>query len=196
MRVLSITLEENVAGRTAEDKRQEVSGLNQTHIQNEAARDNFIGLAHTALFAASVAFVGDVVPLKEAVFKSALLLSWLSSLVGLVALTFSFDSARRDTDARRQAIHEDNAPESVLTNRLNAIALWTFPIALIMLFFFLLANVENSMSGDEKRNNAQQLSKGITPPNRVPVITDQQYGITPPPRAPQVPASPPPTEKK
>jgi hypothetical protein len=100
-----------------------------------------VALAHTALFASSIAFVGDVAPLTGAVWKPALICGWLASVVGLLALTISFGAARKAIDARRAALNEAEPPSSRVADRLNAIALWSFPVALVCLFSFVTANV-------------------------------------------------------
>lgn len=130
--------------RTPEDYTHELNALDTAHTQNEAGRDAFIALAHTALFAASIAFVGDVASLGEPVWRPALILGWLSSVTGLVALTVSFGVARRTIDARRAALNNDDPPGSTRLEQLNGVALWSFPAALLCLFSFVTANVVNA----------------------------------------------------
>lgn len=127
--------------RSADDFNHERQALDAAHAQNEAGRDAFVALAHTALFASSVAFVGDVAPLTGAVWKPALILGWLASVVGLLALTVSFGAARKAIDARREALNDEDPPSSHLADALNATALWSFPAALLCLFAFVTANV-------------------------------------------------------
>lgn len=127
--------------RTEQEKQQELATLYQSHTQNEAARDSFVGLGHTALFAASISFVGDVAPLQSAVFVVALILAWASSVVGLLSLAWSFEASRKASDARIKAINDPVAPDSLRLEQMNRIALWTFPISLILVFIFAAANV-------------------------------------------------------
>src|SRR4051812_6629942 len=127
--------------RSAEDFAYERGALDASHNQNEAGRDAFVAVAHTALFAASVSFVGDVTPLTDAILIPLLILGWFASVVGLFALTISFGAARRAIDARRAALNDDNPPNSRFCEVLNGIALWSFPAALLCLFLFVTANV-------------------------------------------------------
>lgn len=127
--------------RSLDDFNHERQALDAAHAQNEAGRDAFIALAHTALFAASVSFVGDVTPITQAIWRPALILGWAADVVGLLALTFSFGAARKAIDARRAALNDLNPPVDRLCEQLNSIALWSFPIALLCLFSFVTANV-------------------------------------------------------
>ena len=128
-------------GRTKDDYDHERQALDAAHVQNEAGRDAFIALAHTALFAASVSFVGDVAPITQAICKPVLIAGWIADVVGLLALTFSFGAARRAIDARRVALNDSEPPTDVWAERLNTIALWSFPVGLLCLFSFVTANV-------------------------------------------------------
>lgn len=130
--------------RTPEDYTRELNALDAFHAQNEAGRDAFIALAHTALFAASISFVGDVAPLGDPLWRPALIAGWLSSVIGLVALTVSFGVARRTIDARREALNNDDPPGSTRLEQLNGVALWSFPVTLLCLFSFVTANVVNA----------------------------------------------------
>ena len=127
--------------RTEDDFKHERSAIDAAHVQNEAGRDAFTALAHTALFASSVAFVGDVAPLAGAIWKPALITGWLASVIGLLALTFSFGAARRSIDVRRSSLNDPEPSEDKLCEYLNATALWSFPVALLCLFAFVTANV-------------------------------------------------------
>lgn len=129
--------------RTPEEYAHELAGLDSAHAQNEAGRDAFIALAHTALFAASISFVGDITPLNEAIWRPALILAWLANVGGLLSLTFSFAAARKAIDARRAALNDDDPPDSKVLDRLNWAALWSFPVAILCLFAFVTANVVN-----------------------------------------------------
>jgi hypothetical protein len=127
--------------RSPDELQQELQGLDQAHAQNEAARDSFVALAHTALFAASVSFVGSAVPLVKAVWLPALIAGWAVDVLGLLSLTISFATARKAIDARREAIYADTPPIAIWSDRLNSFALWSFPAALLCLFSFVTANV-------------------------------------------------------
>jgi len=127
--------------RTKDDFNHERQALDAAHAQNESSRDTFVALAHTALFAASISFVGSVAPIAHAVWKPALVSCWFSDVAGLLALTCSFVAARRAIDARRAALNDLEAPLDEWVERLNAIALWSFPVSLLCLFSFVTANV-------------------------------------------------------
>lgn len=135
-----------MTARTREDYDRELEGLTQAHIQNEAGRDAFVALAHTALFAASVSFVADVTPLAVAVWKPALIAGWACNVAGLLALTVSFGASRRLIDARRAAINHGEPPSGAL-DMLNAISLWSFPLSILCLFSFVTANVVSDHDG-------------------------------------------------
>jgi hypothetical protein len=115
--------------------------LDQAHTQNEAGRDAFLAVAHTALFAASVSFVGDLRPIENLVWVGALISAWIAGVTGLLALTVSFSAARRAIDARRAALNDPIAPTNLFAERLNGVALWSFPAALLCLFSFVTSNV-------------------------------------------------------
>lgn len=127
--------------RSPDDLKHELQALDQAHAQNEAARDSFVALAHTALFAASVSFVGSAVPLSKAVWPAMLIAGWAVDVLGLLALTISFATARKAIDARRAALYADTPPVAIWSDRLNGFALWSFPVALLCLFSFVTANV-------------------------------------------------------
>jgi hypothetical protein len=127
--------------RSIDDFSYERQTLDAAHNQNEAGRDAFVAIAHTALFAASVSFVGDVTSLNDAIWLPTLIGGWAASVAGLLALTVSFGAARRAIDARRAALNDDNPPNSSIPEVLNAVALWSFPFALLCLFSFVTANV-------------------------------------------------------
>lgn len=131
-----------MSARSPEECRDEVQAIDAAHIANEAQRDAFVALGHTALFAASIAFIADVRPAGEAEAIWALYVAWGSSVTGLLALTMSFDIARRAANSRRQLIYEQNVNDSGrLVNLCNAAALWTFPVSLIFLAIFAAINV-------------------------------------------------------
>lgn len=128
--------------RSPEDCWSELEAIDAAQIANEAQRDAFVALGHTALFAASIAFIGDVRPAGEAETLWSLYIAWASSIVGLIALMFSFDVARRAANSRRRSIYYQIVDDSAaLVNLCNAVARWTFPISLIFLAAFAAINV-------------------------------------------------------
>lgn len=145
--------------RNPDDFAHERQALDAAHAQNEAGRDAFVALGHTALFAASVSFVGDVAPLTEAIWKPMLLAGWSADVIGLLALTLSFGAARRSIDARRAALNDSEAPTSGGLELLNGIALWCFPVALLCLFSFVTANVVHA--DDRKQDSTAVPQRGI-----------------------------------
>lgn len=147
--------------RSPDDLRHELQALDQAHAQNEAARDSFVALAHTALFAASVSFVGSAVPLAKAVWLWALIAGWALDVLGLLSLAVSFATARKTIDARRAALYAETPPIAVWLDRLNWFALWSFPAALLCLFSFVTANVIHI--NDQE---AQPSSTSISSPNK------------------------------
>jgi hypothetical protein len=153
-----------MGGRTLDDFEHERGALDAAHTQNEAGRDAFVALAHTALFAASVSFVGDVAPITEAIWRPALIAGWTADVVGLLALTFSFGAARRAIDARRKALNDPEPPSDRISEWLNGIALWSFPVALLCLFSFVTANVVNADDRKIESSAAAQIhSEGSDP---------------------------------
>lgn len=164
-----------MTGRSPDDFNHERQSLDAAHAQNEAGRDAFVALAHTALFAASVSFVGDVAPLAQAVWKPVLILGWLADVIGLLALTVSFGAARKAIDARCAALNDPEPPDSWTAEVLNGIALWSFPVALLCLFSFVTANV---VSADDRqiRSPDTALNAELRAPGRVatPAITEPQ----------------------
>ncbi|WP_300534994.1 hypothetical protein [Sphingosinicella sp.] len=160
--------------RSLDDFNHERQALDAAHAQNEAGRDAFIALAHTALFAASVSFVGDVTPITQAIWRPALILGWAADVVGLLALTFSFGAARRAIDARRAALNDLNPPTDRLCEQLNSIALWSFPVALLCLFSFVTANVVCADVQQTKSAATAELRKARI--NTTPPGTQSQRG--------------------
>lgn len=128
--------------RDPDECRHELASLDNAHLQNETARDSFLALAHTALFASSIAFYGDVGSTHAVRLAPLLLAAWLSSVTGLIALTWSFTAARADISRRREHLYDrKGTPESKLVAVLNTTALFSFPISLLLTFAFVAANV-------------------------------------------------------
>ena len=146
--------------RDPEEIAHERAALDAAHSQNEAGRDAFVALAHTALFAASIAFVGDVRPINEAIWKPVLIAGWGASVTGLLALAISFGAARKAIDAQRAALYEAAVPPNRWASRLNTISLWSFPVAILCLFAFVTANVTAVDERPKTRNAAAGADAG------------------------------------
>jgi hypothetical protein len=132
---------ESPSERSLEEIECELEGLKQAHLQNETTRDAFLALAHTALFAASVSFVGDLARDGPARILWLLIVGWSASIVGLCTLTFSYFEAARHIRRRHNQVYAPVADEPRVGNALNAIALGSFPVALISTFIFAAANM-------------------------------------------------------
>lgn len=137
--------------RDRDEVQLELASLDSAHQQNEAQRDAFIGLGHTALFAASISFVSDLFPLGDAKLLWLVIMSWFSSVLGLLAFTLSFSESRKAIDARRIALHDEKPPQAAWLETLNAVSLWTFPASLLSLFIFASVNLVNL---DEQRRSS------------------------------------------
>jgi hypothetical protein len=120
---------------------EELKTLDQAHLQNETNRDAFLALAHTALFAASIAFFGDLPASATPEYIYLLIGGWGASVLGLLSLTISFSAATREIDHRRQNVYRELTPRISWAALLNGVGLWTFPIALVSTFVFAGANV-------------------------------------------------------
>lgn len=121
--------------------RPELQDINASYMANEAQRDAFVALGHTALFASSIAFIGGVDALKSAKGLVFLCGAWGMSVLGLFALTLSFELAKRCADKRRKAIHDAEEPDSASAALANSIALWTFPVSMTLLTAFAVVNI-------------------------------------------------------
>lgn len=153
-----------MSGRTDDDFAHERTALDAAHQQNETQRDSFIALAHTALFAASISFVGSVAPLRTAIWRPVLVTGWTSSVVGLLALTFSFGAARREIDRRRAALNDETPPApSQILGLLHTVATWSFPLSLLCLFSFVTANVVSADEPSSKPPAAQPAVTAVAP---------------------------------
>jgi len=118
-----------VTQRAVDEVRAELEALKDAHLENETARDAFLALAHTGLFAASIAFVSDLVEHGTPHFLLLLILAWLASVAGLCALTASYAVASKQIRRRHEQVYEATADQSKTADGLNAVALWSFPIA-------------------------------------------------------------------
>ena len=128
--------------RSDEDKRQEVAGIIAAQIANAGQRDAFVALGHTVLFTASIAFMGDIRPAGEVEWTWLLFLSWASSVIGLIALTWSFREAHVAADERIAKIHDDDADDGLdAVDFANAVALWTFPLSMLLTAVFVGTNL-------------------------------------------------------
>jgi len=146
--------------RAIEDIRSELKALNEAHLQNESTRDAFLALAHTALFAASVSFVGDIAARAQAHILWMLLFGWAVSVVGLCALTLSYVETTRHIRRRQQQAYDPVAEIPRLANVANAIALWSFPFALISTFAFAAVNILHMSDDHEAANSGARLHPG------------------------------------
>ncbi|NJR79340.1 hypothetical protein [Sphingomonas corticis] len=156
-----------MSGRTDDDFAHERTALDAAHQQNETQRDSFIALAHTALFAASISFVGSVAPLRTAIWRPVLVTGWTFSVVGLLALTFSFGAARREIDRRRAALNDETPPApSRVLGLLHTVATWSFPLSLLCLFSFVTSNVVSADEPSPKPPAATQSAVTAVAPQR------------------------------
>jgi hypothetical protein len=163
--------------------------LNEAFIANQNGRDAFLAVAHTALFAASISFVGDVVKDHELQFVWLIISSWAVGVVGLVSLVASYASAQHEIGKRREAIFHDTHSNYNLTSKLNKMALYSFPIVLFLTFAFAACNVFNM--SDENKQIQVLVEKGIQPAPRMPSQPTPNTGVVP---APQMPSAPPPAK--
>lgn len=127
--------------RTPDECRDELTQLDQAHLQNETARDSFIAVAHTALFAASIAFIGDVVAVEDASASWAVKTAWVLNASGLIALSASYPLVSWHIAKRRDAVYDPDQPNCRICAFLNWTALTAFPLSVIALLWFVLANV-------------------------------------------------------
>lgn len=172
--------------RPPEDYADERNALYQAFAQNEAGRDTFVGLAHTALFASSVAFVGDVRPLGEAIVKPLLAIAWGCNLVGLLTLAISFSAARRHIVARIAAMNSDEPPQSRWADLPNAVSLWCVPASLLCLFLFVTMNMWDI--DEPKANSAASTEAGTAAPTKAGIAENRTPRFDPAAtRAPAVP---------
>ena len=120
--------------------------LNEAHSQNEEGRDAFLAIAHTALFAASLGFIGNLIDKDPPKLIWLLIVGWSSSVIGLSALTWSFYEAKRQI--LRASKEEQTNPNAV--RLANNAALWSFPVALLMIFLFAIINLVNIDEKEER----------------------------------------------
>lgn len=180
---------------TEEEYRAELAAINNAHAQNEVARDGFLAVAHIAMFAASISFVGNVAPIKTAVFIPLLLIGWVASVIGLITLTASFSATTKHINQLREAINEEEKPSARFPEMLNSVALWSFPVALSSLFIFVTANVVMPMTKpNPPAHRPEPLEKGIMPPAQAPLRSPEpRVGVMPAPQAPARQPAPTPT---
>ena len=146
--------------RSREEFNAELSSLDAAHNQNEGLRDTFIGLGHTALFAASISFVADLFPVGKAELVWLIIMAWVSSCIGLIAFTLSFSESRKAIDARRAALNEKEAPRASKLEALNAVSLWSFPVSLIAILIFASVNLVKSHDKEEIRHQTNVTGLG------------------------------------
>ncbi|MDQ0566862.1 hypothetical protein GRI55_05415 [Erythrobacter citreus] len=128
--------------RTDEQRQAEVDRINANQSANDNQRDAFVALGHTVLFTASISFMGDVRPAAEIEHLWLLFAAWFISVVGLFALTFSFQLANADNNRRVDQIHDDSADDrNIWLEVSNEIGLWTFPAAMTATMAFAGLNL-------------------------------------------------------
>lgn len=128
--------------RDAEGKAREESNVVAAQIANGGQRDAFIALGHTVLFTASIAFMGDVRPAAQVEWLGLLFAAWISSVIGLFALTLSFQIADQAADQRLEKMHDDGADDQHRPLDIcNMIALWTFPASMFGTAAFAAKNL-------------------------------------------------------
>lgn len=127
--------------RSENDLRNELDRIKDAHLANEAQRDGFIAVGHTALFAASIGFMGGLDKIQHSEQVWVLCGAWISSVIGMLSLTFSFWLAERYNNARRSGIHEADPPSDAAINFVNALALWTFPASMVLLTIYAGVNI-------------------------------------------------------
>lgn len=128
--------------RTDEQKQAEVDRINANQSANDTQRDAFVALGHTVLFTASISFMGDVRPSAEIEHQWLLFASWFISLIGLFALTLSFQLANADNNRRVDEVHNDRTDDRNIGLEVsNEIGLWTFPVAMTATMAFAGLNL-------------------------------------------------------
>lgn len=131
--------------RSEADIRQEAAEIAAAQVANASQRDAFVALGHTVLITASIAFMGDVRPAGEVEVLWLLILSWAVSVIGLFALTLSFHAAHSDSERRRLQIHDASLDDrDRLTSVCNMLALWSFPVSMLLTVVFATINLWNA----------------------------------------------------
>lgn len=62
-------------------------------------------------------------------------------MIGLFALTLSFELAKRCANERRKAIHGQDSTNGSMAEWANSVALWTFPVSMTLLTIFAVINI-------------------------------------------------------
>lgn len=178
-----------MAGRPKKDIDREWAELVAALTANSTARDSFLAIAHTALFAASIAFLSDIVGDQPPIAIWLLVISWAMGVIGLMALTVSYVSADKAIRKRFEQIHDLEAPNANITDRLNLLATVTFAVSLILTFAFSSINV---LYMTERRNSPSYEQRGVAPAPRMPSDTGHGggAGVPPAPRMPSPSPSP------
>ncbi|WP_143738505.1 hypothetical protein [Erythrobacter colymbi] len=128
--------------RTPEQKMKESAEIKAAQMANESQRDAFTALGHTVLFSASIAFLADIRKPSEIEQIWLLYSAWASTLIGLFALTWSFQEAHRAANRRISSLHDDNASDATpLLDALNFVSLWSFPISMLGIAAFAAINL-------------------------------------------------------
>lgn len=164
----------DVGGVPDHDTQQEAAYLRGVHTQNELARDTFLGVGSTTAFAASIAFIADVVQLADAAWRPLLWLAWLMFVISIVALVISFETSRRRIEHDLAHLYDETPPPHRLSAIANAIPPWSFCAGILLLFAFITINMEGS-----------QMSRPTTPSDFSP--PKPGGGVNPAPRPPAKP---------
>jgi hypothetical protein len=128
--------------RSEQDRREEAAAIIAAQIANASQRDAFAALGHTVLFTASIAFMGDVRPAAEIEWHWLVFVAWASSVLGLFALTLSFQLADSAAEKRIKALHDEGADDHHFwLNVWNFLALWTFPVSMLATAGFAAKNL-------------------------------------------------------
>ena len=178
-----------MADKSSQLYKQDVQDTSSAHIANEAQRDTFISLGHTALFASSIAFIGNVVGGQGPTAIGWLYAGWTSSFLGLLALTLSFESASRYNDAHRGSAGKAEEASRNWVDNINKLALFTFPLSLACFAIFAALNI--SSIKERKMSNCSQgedITRGVTAPRRAPPPPPVRTPTPIPPKSPPPPS--------
>jgi hypothetical protein len=128
--------------RSEQDRREEAAAIISAQIANASQRDAFALLGHTVLFTASISFMGDVRPAAEIEWHWLVFVAWASSVIGLFALTLSFQLADGAAEKRIKYLHEEGIDDRHFwLSACNSLALWTFPVSMLATAGFAAKNL-------------------------------------------------------
>lgn len=176
-----------MVSRPKKEVEREWAELAATLTANSLARDSFLAVAHTALFASSIAFLSDIVGSRPPIAIWLIIIAWASAVIGLLSLTISYVSADKAIRTRFEQIHDLEPFQSSITDRLNLIATITFAVSLILTFFFSSINV---LRMNEPKTPPSYEQRGVAPAPRMPSNTGNGGGAGVPPAPRMPPPSP------